>query len=56
MREGNWKLLCEYDWNDSELSADPSDTMNIANDHAAVVYRLTQDIFPWQKSMPQATE
>jgi uncharacterized sulfatase len=56
MREGNWKLLCEYDWTNGKLfdfSADPSEIKNIANGHAAVVYRLTQEVVAWHKFMPQ---
>jgi hypothetical protein len=59
MRERNWKLLYEHNWNDArlfDLSADPSRTKNIANDHAAVVYRLTQEVVALHKSMPQDNE
>ncbi|MFT5093811.1 MAG: arylsulfatase A-like enzyme [Porticoccaceae bacterium] len=56
MREGNWKLLCEYDGSDAELfdlAADPSETKNVAGEHAAIVVRLTKEVIAWHESMPQ---
>jgi hypothetical protein len=55
MREGNWKLLCEYDWNDLKLF-DLSTTINIANDHTVVVYRVAQVVFAGHKSIPKDNE
>jgi arylsulfatase A-like enzyme len=56
MREGNLKLLCEYDGSDAELfdlAADPSETKNVAGEHAAIVVRLTKEVIAWHESMPQ---
>ncbi|MDA0806903.1 MAG: sulfatase-like hydrolase/transferase [Planctomycetota bacterium] len=56
MREGNWKLLCEYDGSDAELfdlAADPSETKNVAGENAAIIERLTKQLVAWHESMPQ---
>lgn len=56
MREGNWKLLCEYDGSDTELfdlGNDPSETKNVASDHSELVGRLTKQLVAWHESMPQ---
>lgn len=56
MRDGNWKLLCEYDGSDAELfdlAVDPSETKNAAGDHAATVERLTKQLVAWHEAMPQ---
>jgi arylsulfatase A-like enzyme len=56
IREGNWKLLCEYDGSDAELfdlAADPSETKNVASDHAEIVERLTRQLVAWHEAMPQ---
>ena len=55
MREGDWKLLCEYDGSDAELfdlAVDPSERTNVASDHAAIVERLTKQVVAWHESMP----
>ena len=55
MREGHWKLLCEYDGSDAELydlTNDPSETSNLAEAHAATVTRLTKQVVDWHQSMP----
>jgi arylsulfatase A-like enzyme len=55
MREGNWKLLCEYDGSDAELfdlAADPSETKDVASDHATIVERLTRQLVAWHEAMP----
>ena len=56
VREGNWKLLCEYDGSDAELfdlAADPSETKNVAGSHAEIVEQLTKQLVAWHKAMPQ---
>ena len=56
VREGDWKLLCEYDGSDAELfnlADDPSEKTNVASDHAAIVTRLTKEVIAWHESMPQ---
>ena len=55
LRWGNWKLLCEYDGSDTELfnlAADPSETKNVASEHAAIAERLTKQTVAWHESMP----
>jgi len=56
MREGDWKLLCEYDGSEAELfnlADDPSEIANVASDHAAIVERLAKQVVAWHESMPK---
>lgn len=56
MRDGKWKLLCEYDGSDAELFDlinDPAETKNIASDHALLVERLTKLLVAWHETMPK---
>lgn len=53
VREGKWKLLCEFDGSNPELydlSADRGETTNLAEKHANVVKRLTRLAIAWRKS------
>ncbi len=55
VREGNWKLLCEYDGSQPQLydlSRDRGETTNHAAEHPEVVRRLTASVVAWHKSMP----
>ncbi len=55
VREGRWKLLCEYDGSRAELYdliADPAEKNNVAAAHAAEVRRLTAALLGWHRSMP----
>ncbi|HYW78121.1 MAG TPA: sulfatase-like hydrolase/transferase [Thermoguttaceae bacterium] len=55
VRDGRWKLLCEYDGSDAllfDLSADPQESQNRANDHPDIVHRLTKAALDWHASMP----
>lgn len=55
VRDGNWKLLCEYDGSDVELydlARDRGEKINVAKDHPDVVARLTQLLIGWHESMP----
>ncbi|MDA0284088.1 MAG: N-acetylgalactosamine-6-sulfatase, partial [Planctomycetota bacterium] len=55
IRNGNWKLLCEYDGTDAELfdlNADPSETLNLAEENPAIVDQLTRQVIAWHKHMP----
>ena len=55
VRDGNWKLLCEYDGSDAslfDLDADPEEANNQANQHPDVVQRLTKKLIAWHVSMP----
>jgi len=56
VRDGNWKLLCEYDGTGAalyDLAADPGESNNIAGMHGDVVERLTSAVVAWHESMPQ---
>lgn len=56
VRDGKWKLMCNYDGKDSELydlTNDPSETKNVASDNPKVVNRLSKAVVTWHNSMPQ---
>ena len=55
VRDGKWKLLCEYDGSQAELydlTKDPSESKNLASQHADVVARLKSRLLAWDQSMP----
>ncbi len=55
VREGEWKLLCEYDGSNAELynlAADPAEERNMASEHPERVDRLTKAVIQWHRSMP----
>ena len=55
MREGNWKLLCEYDGSRPELydlARDRAETANVAAANPEIVRRLTAALLDWHRSMP----
>ena len=55
MREGDWKLLCEYDGTKPQLydlAKDRAETTNVAEQHADVVERLTKAVLAWHQSVP----
>lgn len=55
MREGHWKLLCEYDGSKPQLydlSKDRSETTNIADKHPQVVSRMREAVVSWHQSLP----
>ncbi len=55
MRDGNWKLLCNYDGTQPELydlSQDIGETTNLAQQHADVAKRLASTAVAWHQSMP----
>ena len=55
IRDGKWKLLCEYDGSQPELynlESNRSEGRNVAFAHAEVVKTLTQKILAWHSSMP----
>ena len=56
VREGDWKLLCEYDGSDPllfDLKNDRSETNNLAEEKPTVVKRLTDSVLRWHQTMPQ---
>ena len=55
VRDGRWKLLCEYDGSRAELYdlyADPGETNNLAAQQPAEVARLKAAVLAWHKSLP----
>ncbi|HIF34059.1 MAG TPA: N-acetylgalactosamine-6-sulfatase [Planctomycetaceae bacterium] len=55
IRDGDWKLLCEYDGSDVllfQLAEDPSEKNNVSAGHPAVVERLTTKVLAWHAKMP----
>jgi uncharacterized sulfatase len=55
MRDGDWKLLCEYDGSLPELydlRADPGEQRNVAGEHADIVRRMTAAVVRWHSSLP----
>ncbi len=55
VREGRWKLLCEYDGSRPQLydlAEDRAETTDLAGRHAEVVGRLTAAVLAWHRSMP----
>ena len=55
VREGNWKLLCEYDGSESklfDLAADPGESKDLAQDKAEVAARLSKAAVAWHESLP----
>jgi uncharacterized sulfatase len=55
MREGSWKLLCDYDGTQPQLydlATDRSETTNIAAQHPAVAARMVKAVTSWHQTMP----
>ena len=56
MREGKWKLLCEYDGTDSELydlENDLGETKNVADQNVDVLKKMKNELISWHNSMPK---
>ncbi|MFY0652701.1 MAG: sulfatase-like hydrolase/transferase [Cyclobacteriaceae bacterium] len=56
MRDGKWKLLCDYDGSRPELFdilADPGETTNLSGDNNEVVNAMTKRLVSWWESMPK---
>lgn len=55
MRDGKWKLLCEYDGSASQLfdiENEPSEATNLASEFPSVVATMTQALLKWHQAMP----
>ncbi len=55
IRDGRWKLLCDYDGSRAELydlEADRAETTNLAIKHPDITTRLRQTVVDWHRSMP----
>ena len=55
MREGDWKLLCEYDGTKPQLydlAKDRGETTNLAAQQPEIIARMTKALLDWHQSMP----
>lgn len=55
VRDGDWKLLCEYDGSKPllyDLAKDPGETTNLATTEPARAERLTAAVLGWHRSVP----
>jgi len=56
VRDGRWKLFCNFDGADAQLydiPADPEERSNVADDNPKVVARLKKQVLAWRKTLPQ---
>ena len=59
VRDGNWKLLCDYDGGRPELYQiveDPGEEHNLAETYPDIVKKLTDKVVSWYQSMPVLEE
>jgi arylsulfatase A-like enzyme len=59
MRDGKWKLLCDYDGSRPELYNivnDPGEIMNLAETHQERVELLVKQLVAWWNSMPKLAD
>lgn len=59
VRQGKWKLLCDYDGSRPELydlSSDPGELKNIAGTQPEIVKELVAKVMDWYESMPDRKE
>jgi uncharacterized sulfatase len=55
VRDGDWKLLCDYEGDNAQLfnlASDAAESTNVAADHPKVVERLKESVVSWNRSMP----
>ena len=55
MREGDWKLLCDYDGSNPQLydlAADRGEKTNLAAQQPEVVRRMSAAVIAWHRSLP----
>jgi uncharacterized sulfatase len=55
VRNGRWKLLCEYDGSAPllyDLSIDPKESTNLANQRPDILKELTKAVVAWHNAMP----
>lgn len=56
VRDGQWKLYCDYDGASPELydlANDPSETTNVIAQHSKIAGQLTHAVLRWNASMPK---
>jgi len=59
VRDGQWKLLCDYDGGRPglyNLEADPGESRNVAQENPDVVGKLTQQTIDWWQSVSKSEE
>ncbi|MBK1881803.1 sulfatase-like hydrolase/transferase [Luteolibacter pohnpeiensis] len=55
VRDGDWKLLCQYDGSKPKLFSmknDREETKNVAEKHPKIVKELTEKVLAWNATMP----
>lgn len=55
VRDGNWKLLMEYDGTDEQLfdlAGDPAELVDVARERPKVVAALRSQLLNWTGSLP----
>lgn len=55
VREGPWKLLCDFDGANGQLynlEADPAESTNIVDTNPELAERLTKQLLQWSESIP----
>lgn len=55
VREGDWKLLCEYDGSGPQLydlASDRGETKNVVAEHSELASQLTEKLLAWHAAMP----
>ena len=56
IRQGAWKLLCDYDGSRPQLyhlDSDPGEETNLAGKQSELVSKLTTKLLAWNRTMPQ---
>lgn len=55
VRDGQWKLLCDYDGSHKKLFdvvSDPGEASNVATGHPEIVSRLVTELLNWNNNLP----
>ncbi|HBE70018.1 MAG TPA: N-acetylgalactosamine-6-sulfatase [Planctomycetaceae bacterium] len=56
MRDGKWKLMCDYDGGRPmlfDLDSDESESVNLASKHLDRVQRMTEAVMAWNSQLPK---
>ncbi|KAA5547139.1 sulfatase-like hydrolase/transferase [Roseiconus nitratireducens] len=55
VRQGPWKLLCEYDGSQTELynvAEDPAEANEVSEQHPQITENLKNEVLQWDRTMP----